>query len=445
MLPVLLLIAAIAFIVVATARYRLHPFLALLLASLGFGLASGLPPDAVVKAVNDGFGATAGGIGMVILLGTIVGAFLERSGGTLRLAAALLHVTGQRNTPLAMAVLGYVVSIPVFCDSGFVILASLCKACARSAGIAIAVTATALALGLYASHTLVPPTPGPLGAATLLGADLGRVVLCGLIVAAAATVAGWLYALAFGRNTETPEAGESKAAEPTVDSAHMPSTLRSALPILAPTLLIVLRSLAELPGRPFGTGMAAQTGAFLGQPVLAMLVGVGLALLLPRRLEAKMLSPDGWTGKAVVDAASIIAITAAGGSFGAVLKAGGVASVIGEALAGGNLGLFLPFLIAAGIKTAQGSSTVSCVMTAGIVAPLLPVLGLDGADGRVLATLAVGAGSMAVSHANDSYFWVVTQFSGLNARTGYRMLTGGSLVQALAAIAAVWAMSGLLL
>jgi gluconate:H+ symporter, GntP family len=438
MLSVLLLVLAIAFIVVATARYRLHPFLALLIAALGFGLASGTPPDAVVKAINDGFGATSGGIGMVILLGTIIGAFLERSGGTRKLAEALLRLTGPRQTPAAMAILGYVVSIPVFCDSGFVILSSLCKACARSAGVPIAVAATALALGLYTTHALVPPTPGPLGAAALLGADLGLVVLYGLIAAAVATIAGWLYATLAGRSVPDAPGGSEAITDV---AAEAPAAWHAALPIAVPTLLIVLRSLAQLPGHPFGSGGGAATASFLGQPLVAMAVGVALALTLPRRFDRAMLAPEGWTGKAVIDAAAIIAITAAGGSFGAVLKTAGVADTIGQALAGGNLGLFLPFLIAAGIKTAQGSGTVSCIMTAGIVAPLLPLLGLDGANGRALAVLAIGSGAMAVSHANDSYFWVVSQFSGMGTRTGYRMMTVGSLVEAVAGMAATMALA----
>lgn len=190
MLLVLLLLLSIAFIVFATARLNLHPFLALLITAFGFGILSGMPLADVVKSVNEGFGGTIGSIGIVIIAGTIIGVFLEKSGGAFRLASSILRITGDRNAPLAMSVMGYLVSIPVFCDSGFVILSSLNKAVARKAGISLAATAIVLSLGLYATHTMVPPTPGPVAAAGILGADLGLVILWGMAIGAVATAAG---------------------------------------------------------------------------------------------------------------------------------------------------------------------------------------------------------------------------------------------------------------
>ncbi|HSO42397.1 MAG TPA: SLC13 family permease, partial [Rhodospirillales bacterium] len=180
MVLVILLLASIAFIIFATARLQMHPFLALLITAFAFGILSGMPLADVVKSVNDGFGGTIGYIGIVILAGAIIGTFLERSGGAFRLAESILKVTGERNVPATMSIMGFVVSIPVFCDSGFVILSSLNKALTRRAGISLATTAIALSLGLYATHTMVPPTPGPIAAAGIIGADLGLVILWGL-------------------------------------------------------------------------------------------------------------------------------------------------------------------------------------------------------------------------------------------------------------------------
>ncbi|WP_205574634.1 GntP family permease [Indioceanicola profundi] len=442
MLLILLLLASIAFIVFATARLKLHPFLALLITAFAFGLLSGMPLGDVVKSVNDGFGGTIGSIGIVILAGTIIGVFLEKSGGAFRLAAGILRMTGQRNAPAAMSIMGFLVSIPVFCDSGFVILSSLNKALAKKAGISLAATSVALALGLYATHTMVPPTPGPVAAAGILGADLGLVILWGLIIGAVATFAGWLFAVTVAAKVPVPAYTDEEAAAsadlPQVE-ASAPGVFKSLLPIAVPILLIVLRSIAELPAKPFGEGGIVPLLGFLGQPVVALLLGVALALLLPKRLESeKMLSTSGWVGQAVVDAAIIIVITGAGGAFGKVLQNSGIAAVIGEGLAGANLGLWLPFLVAAGIKTAQGSSTVAIITTAGLMAPLLEPLGLDSATARALATVAIGAGAMVVSHANDSFFWVVTQFSNMDAPTGYRLHTVGTLVQGLVGAVAVW-------
>ncbi len=445
MLLVILLLLSIAFIIFATASLRMHPFLALLIAAFAFGILSGMPLADVVKSVNDGFGGTIGYIGIVILAGSIIGTFLERSGGAFRLAESILKVTGERNVPATMSIMGFVVSIPVFCDSGFVILSSLNKALTRRAGISLATTAIALSLGLYATHTMVPPTPGPIAAAGILGADLGLVILWGLLVAAIACFAGWVFAVTVAKriyispDDELP--GEPVTSPAPVATADSPGALKSLLPILVPIVLIVIRSIAEFPTKPFGTETAYTVLAFIGQPTVALLIGVGLALLLPKKLERTMLADKGWVGDAILAAATIIIITGAGGAFGKVLQNSGIAGVVGQTLADTRIGIILPFLIAAGIKTAQGSSTVAIITTAGLMAPLLASIGLDSDTAKALVVVAIGAGSMVVSHANDSFFWVVTQFSNMDAPTGYKLQTIGTAVEGVVAAVAVWAVS----
>jgi GntP family gluconate:H+ symporter len=440
-----LLAIAIAFIIFATAKLNLHPFLALLITAFGFGIAAGMPLVDVAKSVNDGFGSTIGYIGIVILAGSIIGTFLERSGGAYRLAESVLRVTGRKNVPAAMSIMGYVVSIPVFCDSGFILLTPLNRALTRQAGISLAATAIALSLGLYATHTMVPPTPGPIAAAGILAADLGLVILWGMIVGAVAAFAGWLFAtLVAARVPISPDRpGEAPPVLPSV--ADSPGALASALPIFLPIFLIVLNSIAQLPAKPLGEGAALKLLEFVGQPVVALLIGVAIAMLLPKRLERIMLSDKGWVGQAVLDAAAIIIITGAGGAFGKVLQNSGIAKVVGDTLASTQLGILLPFLIAAGIKTAQGSSTVAIITTAGLMAPLLPALGLDGETAKALTVVAIGAGSMVVSHANDSFFWVVTQFSNMTPEQGYKLQTVGTMAQGLVAAAALVAISAIVL
>ncbi len=439
---VILLFLSIGFIVLATARLKLHPFLALLLAAFGFGVASRMPLLDVVNAINGGFGDTVGYIGIVILAGAIIGTFLERSGGAYRLAERTLAVTGERNVPAAMAIIGYVVSMPVFCDSAFVLLSSLNKALARRAGITLAASAIALSLGLYATHTMVPPTPGPVAAAGILEADLGLVILWGLVVSLIAAAGGWLFAVKVAARTYiSPEDDAVDDAAVPAAAQQAPSAGKAILPILVPIVLIVLRSVSELPARPFGEGGLIDLLGFLGQPVVALLIGVMLAMLLPVRFERSMLALGGWVGDSIATAAPIIIITGAGGAFGKVLQSSGVGDVIGETLAHSNLGIWLPFLIAAGIKTAQGSSTVAIVTTAGLLAPLLAPMGLDTETAKALVVVAIGAGAMVVSHANDSYFWVVCQFSKMNLQTGYRLQTVGSLVEGVTAAVALWVVS----
>lgn len=442
---IILLVLAIAFIIYATGKLKMHAFLALLLTAFAFGILSGMPLDVVVKSVNDGFGGTIGSIGIVIVLGSVIGTFLEKSGGAWRLAEGILKVTGKKNVPLTMSIMGYVVSIPVFCDSGFVILSSLNKALAKRAGISLAAGAIALSLGLYTTHTMVPPTPGPIAAAGILQADLGLVILWGMIIAAIACVAGWIFAVTVAAKVDVApyKEGEEPTNMPSLDQA--PSPLASLLPIFLPILLIVLKSISDLPSKPFGAGNATYVLSFLGQPVVALLIGFGLALFLPKKLDKDMLGNSGWLGEAIIASAIIILITGAGGAFGKVLQNSGIAKLVGEGLATWHLGIFLPFLIAAGIKTAQGSSTVAIITTAGLMSPLMVVLGFDAPMARALVVIAIGAGSMVVSHANDSFFWVVTQFSNMTPEQGYKLQTLGTLFQGTVAAVAVYIVAAIML
>lgn len=217
-----LLVASIVFIVVMTAHFKLHAFLALLLAALGFGLFSGMAPLDVVTSINTGFGGTLGSIGIVILAGTIIGIFLERSGGAQTLAESAIRLTGEKNVPLAMGLVGYVVSLPVFCDSGFVLISPLNKALSRRAGMTVASGAIALSLGLYATHTMVPPTPGPVAAAGIVHASLGLVIGWGLLVAFFAMLVGWLFAILYASRVYIAPDQNSPAEEAAQGTGNRP-------------------------------------------------------------------------------------------------------------------------------------------------------------------------------------------------------------------------------
>ena len=447
---ILWLVVAIVFIVVATAKFKLHPFIALLAAAFGYGFLSGMKPMEIVKSVNAGFGGTIGYIGIVIIAGTIIGVFLERSGGAKSLAESTVKFTGEKNVPLAMALVGWVVSLPVFCDSGFVILSPLNKALSKRAKITLATGAIALSLGLYATHTMVPPTPGPVAAAGILEADLGLVILWGIVVSLIALIGGWLFAVLIASKVyidpDEEVVHDEASEEVEVAEQDRPSAFKSVVPILLPILLILFQSIAKYPTKPLGEGMFAQWLIFLGQPVVALLIGVILSFTLPKKFECSMLSTNGWVGHAILAAASIIIITGSGGAFGKVLQNSGIAdavkSLFGES---GGLGVLLPFIIAAAIKTAQGSSTVAIITTAGIVAPLLTTLGLDSATAKALVVVAIGAGAMVVSQANDSFFWVVTQFSNMDVKQGYKLQTLGTLVEGCTAAVAVYVLALILL
>lgn len=429
MISILLLLLSVVFIILLTVRWNVHPFLALLGAALLFALFSGMNLATLVDSVNNGFGNTLGKIGIVIVLGVIIGAFLEHSGGAFKLAEWILKGIGRKRVHETMGLVGFVVSIPVFADSGFIILNPLNKSLSKRAGLSIVGTATALILGLMITHVLVPPTPGPIAAAGIIGADVGLVMLIGLIVGFISLFVAVAYCKTWGSRTyidPNPELSEQQISERLKTA---PGAFKSLLPILIPILLIVGKSLADFrvtEGEELSAGY--QLIGFIGSPVIALLIGMFLSFLLPRTWDTKLLSTTGWVGKAMTDASNIILITGAGGIFGSILQQSGIADTLAQALSGASLGIWLPFLLCAAIKTAQGSSTVALITTASIMAPLMGSLGFDTEIQKALVVAAIGAGAMVVSHANDSGFWILTQFSGIDVRTGYRVYTLGTLV-----------------
>jgi GntP family gluconate:H+ symporter len=442
---IILLFASIAFIIFTTSKLKWHPFFSLLAAAFGFGSLSGtMSLEEVVKSVNSGFGNTVGFIGIVIIAGSIIGKFLEKSGGAFALAQSTLRIVGKKNVPLALSIIGYIVSIPVFCDSGFIIIAPLAKALSKQVKISFAVGAMALSLGLILTHSIIPPTPGPVGAAGILKADLGLVIILGIPVSLIGLLAGWLFSVKIASKIQIDPFPDSSKIE--TDSKVVPSVFKSLLPIFMPIILIIFRSISSLPSAPFGTGSFSIYINFFGQPVVALLIGVLLSFLLPKKLTGEMISPSGWVGEAVLAAATIIVITGCGGAFGQVLQNSGIGEVINNNLAGArSLSILLPIIIAASLKTAQGSGTVAIITGASLMAPLLNTLGLDSSLARAMVVVALGAGGMIASHANDSYFWVVTQMSEMSVNQGYRLQTLGTLTVGVFASLAVWIMSLIIL
>ncbi|MDX1586146.1 MAG: GntP family permease [Balneolaceae bacterium] len=450
-----LLVISVLFIVVSTARWKLHPFLALLLAAFGVGLFAGLPGSETISAITDGFGGTLGSIGIVIAAGTIIGAMLEKSGSTRVIADLVIRGIGKARSALAMSITGAIVSIPVFCDSGFVILSPLNRSLADETKQSLATFAVALSMGLYTTHVFVPPTPGPIAAAGTLEADIGSVILLGLCVTIPVILVTYLFAGYAGKRIYIdPSEREAAVSENKGDHKHSvnkdkkgavsmkePSATTALLPILVPMLLIALGSVASLPSEPFGSGWVVESINFLGDPNTALIIGVFLAF---RTIAPSFRGPKvygEWVGEGLKSAGTIILITGAGGAFGSVLRATEIGSFLGQILAEWNIGIFLPFLIAAALKTAQGSSTVAIITTASIMLPLLPDAGLAEGLGPVLVTLAIGAGAMTVSHANDSYFWVVSQFSGMDVSQAYRLQTAGSAVAGVTGMITVFLLS----
>jgi len=429
---VIYLLLSVVLIILLTARLKIHPFIALFLVAIFYGLFAGMPLNEIVNSVNQGFGDTLGKIGLLIVLGVIIGSFLENSGGAYSMAEKVLKIIGRKRVPTAMGIIGYIVSIPVFADSGFLLLSPLNKSLSKKAKISLAGSAVALGLGLTATHTLVPPTPGPIAASGILHADLGLVLLWGILISTLALVVGLLFATKYAAKTYIDPNPDVSDEEIEAKLKNAPGALKSSIPIIIPILLIVLRSLVNTFGKNLD-GTLVEFISFIGEPVIALLIGMFLSFLLPKRLNKEMLSTTGWVGQSLTGAASIILITGAGGIFGRVLQNSGIADVIGSTLADVHLSIWLPFLLAAAIKTAQGSSTVALITTASIMMPMMSTLGFVSEMEKAMVVIAIGAGSMVFSHANDSFFWVVTQMSGMDVKTGYRLFSFGTFILGISA------------
>ncbi|MPZ95471.1 MAG: GntP family permease [Propionibacteriales bacterium] len=462
------LLAALALgittIVVIVLRTRLDAFVALLLAALVTGAVAGQSAPDIVASITAGFGATLASIGIVIGLGVGIGKILEVSGAADALARAFIKALGKGREPWAMAGTGSLVSIPVFCDSGYVIMHPLARSIARRKGAGFVTLALALGCGMTLTHHLVPPTPGPLGVAGILGADLGGLILAGLVfsvillpivvmyakwvgpkleaevsqevrdaVYATATVGAPGSSGASGDSDDPHETDPAAAlgTPPEGQPRHRVGAALASLPLLVPILLIVANTVGTAIDRNNQGTLTADSDyqpttwaaalAFIGNPVVALVIGIILAvyLLLPRWTpRAKV---HGWLADAAASAGLIILITGAGGALGQVLRDSGVGDALAEAIASINLpAVLVPFLVASLVRVAQGSGTVAMITAASVTAPLIGAMGLD----PLVAALACCAGSMVFSYFNDSYFWVVTRFTGLDGVAALRGWSG---------------------
>jgi GntP family gluconate:H+ symporter len=426
-----IVVLSVLFVLLTTVRLKWHPFIALLAAAMLAGLLQGQPVQEIINVMSKGFGSMAEGIGIIVALGAVIGVSLEESGAAGALARKMLQVSGRNNSGLAMALIAALVGIPVFADSGFMMLSAPARQMALLQSPSTAVMPLATATGLYSTHVLVPPTPGPLAAAANLGLAeaLGTVMLVGLATALPALGAGYWWVRRTGRRIPLAASDETEASQ----YASLPGTWVSLLPVLLPVLLIMGGNLARTLFPPGEVQSLMQTA---GQPVIALAVGMSACLMLPGARPSGIMA---WIGKAVSLAGPIVLITAAGGSFGAVLKMLPVQQLLGKpGLTAGAGWWLLPigFAIAAILKTAQGSSTAAMIIASSLVAPLLPVYGISGSLAPAFLVSAIGGGAMMVSHGNDSYFWVVSRFGGIEMRDTLHSFSLATVWMGLATLAA---------
>jgi len=439
-------VIAVILMIVAISKFKVHPFLSIMGVSLLLALVAGIPLTDIPGVIGAGFSGTFSSIGIVIILGAFIGSVLEATGAALKLADMVIRLVGKKRPELAIELMGWVVSIPVFCDSGFVILDPIRRALVRRTGVSSVAMTVALSTGLYISHVFIPPTPGPIAAASTLGIgdSLLLVMALGLLCSIFPLVAGLVYAKFIGKREksadETVATGEvvKTYEELVAEYGKLPGGFNSLAPLVVPIVFMALGTVKSMAGL---TGAFADLLAFLGTPIIALTVGTifAIAQLITSK---KMDSFYDLVNDTLKTVGPILFVTAAGGVLGKVISNTTMIAYITEnAPALMSMGIFFPFLLAAILKTAQGSSTVAITTTAGIVAPMMAQLGLDTTVLASLTVMAIGAGAMTVSHANDSYFWVVTNFGKMTPQQGYKTQTILTLVMGIASIVGIWVLS----
>lgn len=415
-MEIIALIITIVWIIWGTAKMKWHPFVVLLIAAFGLALALGEGAFDAVALINKGFGGTMSRIGLIILLGAMLGELLEKGGATEVIAFKMVKGLKKLPTTYAMSLIGYVVAIPVFCDAAFILLSPLTKSMSKNAKVSGKALTVALSTGLFAPHVLIPPTPGPLAAAATLGLnDLGLLILSGSVLALVLVLTGGWFATRMNRQLQKVNPLE-ELPEQRVEG----SLARAVLPIILPLLLIAGgTSLAGF------EGWAAPWIKALSKPEVALAIGVVVALGTAKR----KVEQSSWILNALRAGGPVLLITAMGGALGGVLKLIDVAGWLEGMVLPGAFVLVLPFTIAAVLKSAQGSSTVAIITTASMMLPLLAPFGLDTELGKVWVILSLGVGAMTVSHANDSYFWIVSEMGGLSSDEAFRYHTRATALQ----------------
>ena len=467
---IIIFAAAIAIMVVAISKWHLHPFIAILLTALIFGIVSGIPLPQMTTLIGSGFSKIFAGIGLVIIFGTLMGTILEQSGAALKIADCIIKLLGKRHPVLSMAIMGWVVSIPVFCDSGFVVLNPIREALVKKTQSSPVAMTVALSGGLYLSHVFIPPTPGPLAAAETLGLSgnlllvMGMGLLCSIFPmfllilfsnyigkriscstdasTSTASSSSTTSACTTDASTGTPSASSTDADRIAAKynsiiekSGKLPSAALSFAPIIVPIILMSLASILQ------GAEMQQQLKdvvLFLSNPTIALAIGLLFATFLLKRGSGF----EEMVENSLKRSGPILFITAAGSVLGNIVAGSPLVGFITDnAQVLNGLGLLFPFLVAAMLKSSMGSSSVAIITAAGIVAPFAKAMGLASPIGLTLICMAVGAGSMTVSHSNDSYFWVVTKFGRMDIKSGYKTQTLATLILGLGALAELYIIS----
>ncbi|QLG94580.1 GntP family permease [Pseudomonas yamanorum] len=428
-------------LIVLITRFKVHPFIALIIAAGFLGLTSGMPVDKIIKAFQDGFGGVLGFVGIILALGTMLGKMMADSGGADQIAQTLVRAFGKEKVQWAMMFAAFLVGIPLFFEIGFVLLIPLVFIVARRTGVSLIKIGIPLLAGLSAVHGLVPPHPGPLLAIGVFGADIGKTILYGLIVALpTAIIAGPLYGSFIAKyipGNPSQELVDQLASEQP-ESKTLPSFSITLITVLLPVFLMLLKTFADV-ALPDGHAIRNWMD-MIGHPITALLLALLLSLYtfghrqgIGSKQILKLLDAS------LAPTAAIILIIGAGGGFKQMLVTSGVGDVIGQMAVTAQINpILLAWLVAAVIRVATGSATVATITGAGIV---VPVVGMIPGVNRELLVLATGAGSLVLSHVNDAGFWLVKQYFNMTVAETFKTWTAMETILSVVALGFIMLLS----
>lgn len=431
---ILALIVSITVLLLLIIKVRVHAFLALLIAAITYGLIAGEGAGTFTN-IAEGLGGLITEIGLVIVLGTMIGDVLGRSGALQSMAKWLIDRLGKGKVFIALSVIGCLVSIPVFCDAAFAILAPLVIALSSLTGINVVTMGAILAFSLHSTHLLVPPTPGPLAGAGIIGADLGIVIGIGMLFVIPHLVSGVLWARYIGRKFEHIKPAEDILKKLTKEE-YIYSTRKvmlGFLSIILPVVLIALRSIVTLTVSS-AVGAGIEVIKAIGDPIAALSIGLVIALLTLDKITPDVYSFNGILGDSVKLGGMMVLIVGAGGAFANVIKKSALPEIIKSSVAGIGvpspvIALLLLFIIGVLIRSAVGSGTAAIITSTSIIAPILPALGIVDPLHKALAVMAAASGATMVFHANDDYFWVIVSTTGIPPEAALKVYPAGSIIQ----------------
>ena len=419
-------IAILIFLVLKT---KVQAFLALIICTVIVGIVGGMPLSTItledgkafgiVNSITTGFGGTLGSIGIIIGFGVMMGQLFEATGAAKRMAHTFLRLFGKKREEEALALTGFLVSIPIFCDSGFVVLAPIAKAISKATKKSIIGLGVALAAGLVITHSMVPPTPGPLGVCGIFDIDVGKFILLSLVLSLPMAIACIAYARLYlskkyyripndeGEIVELPYQEPDYENAFSMDVKGLPGTLESFLPLIVPIVLILINTVASALGKTEGF---MEILIFLGQPIIAVGLGLLVAIFtLGRKLDRHTAVTEMERG--MMSAGIIMLVTGGGGALGQIIKDSGRGTYMAEGLAKTAIPIIiLPLLISTAMRFIQGSGTVAMTTAASISAPIVIAAGVS----PLLGAVACCVGSLFFGYFNDSYFWVVNRTLGVS-------------------------------